>query len=208
MKHILVISICFLSHFAFNQQYKPFEGVFTYSVEQVDSTLKKAQFISLVHIYTNDTIVRTDSESASLGKQTLLRHIGLQKQYVLLEYNNKKYAIQQIIPKDTSTSKYNFTYTKKKKRFAGVKANQVIINSKNYPSPLKCYFTSKYNPIYLDILKGIPGLPTLYYVTTENGILRFTLRKIDPIQLPKTTFLFSKDYERISFSDFIEKISK
>jgi hypothetical protein len=208
MKHILIISICFLTHFAFNQQYKPFEGILTYSVEQVDSTLKKAQFISLVHIYTNDTLVRTDSESASLGKQTLLRHLGLQKQYVLLEFNSKKYAIQEFIPKDTSASKYIFELTKKKKKIAGVKSQQVVVKSKNYPFPLKCYFTNEYNPIYLDILKGIPGLPTLYYVATENGLLRYTLRKMEPLELPSTTFLFSKDYERISFSEFIEKISK
>jgi len=208
MKHILIISICFLSHFAFNQHYKPFEGIFTYSVEQVDSTLKKAKFISMVYIYTNDTIVRTDSESASLGKQTLLRHLGLQKQYVLLEFNSKKYAIQQVIPKDTSASKYTFKITHKQKRFAGIKAQKVIVTSKNYPFPLTCYFTNTYSPLYLDVLKGIPGLPTLYFVATENGLLRYTLRKIEPIQLPATTFLFSKDYERISFSEFIEKISK
>lgn len=208
MKHILLISILFLASLSFGQHYKPFEGVLTYSVEQVDSTLKKAQFISLVHIYTNDTIVRTDSESSSLGKQTLLRHIGLQKQYVLLEFNNKKYAIQQVIPKDTSASKYSFKIMHKQKRFAGIKAQKVIVTSKNYPFPLTCYFTNTYNPVYLDVLKGIQGLPTLYYIATENGLLRYTLRKIDPIKLPVTTFLFNKEYERISFSDFIEKISK
>jgi hypothetical protein len=96
MKFILLFSI-FLSFLHVNaQNFKPFEGELMYSIELIHPETKKPKFISFTTIFTNDTLVRTDSENLSLGKQTLIRHLQLSKQYVLLEYKGKKYKTKVI----------------------------------------------------------------------------------------------------------------
>jgi hypothetical protein len=208
MKFILFFSLL-LSYLTTNAQtFKPFEGEITYSVELIHPETKKPKLISFTTIFTNDTLVRTESENLALGKQTLIRHLLLSKQYVLLEYQGSKYAIQQTINKDTSTTKYIFTACRGYKRFCGIKAKKIMVNHPNFKAPLAMYYTKTISPKYIGILQGLEGLPLKYYLQTEDGLLCYTLRSIKEKEIPKGLFLVSKDYEKISFPDFLERISK
>ena len=208
MKFILLFSTCLFTSFLFSQNYQPFEGELLYSIELIHPQTLKPKFISFTTIFTNDTIVRTESENPTLGKQTLLRHLLLSKQYVLLEYKGQKYAIQQNIGKDTSTSKYTFTACRGYKTIGGIKAKKIIVNHPNFKTPLTMYYAKDLNPKYLGILKGIEGLPVKYYIQTEDGLFCYTLREIKTKEIPNTFFLVSKEYEKISFADFMERVSK
>lgn len=208
MKFILLFSI-FLSCFNLNaQNFKPFEGELMYSVELIHPETKKPKFISFTTIFTNDTLVRTDSENLSLGKQTLIRHIQLSKQYVLLEYKGKKYAIQQTISKDTTASKYHFTTCRGHKRFCGIKAKKIMVSHPNFKLPIAMYYAENIHPKYISGISGIKGLPVKYYIQSEDGLLCYTLQGIKEKEIPNSFFLVGKDYEIISFNDFIERISK
>ena len=208
MKLILLFSVFLYSSLVFSQNYKPFEGELTYSIELIHPETNKAKFISFTTIFTNDTLVRTESENIALGKQTLIRHLQLSKQYVLLEYQGKKYAIQQNIGKDTIPSSYTFTECRGVKKIGGFKAKKIIVNHSNFKTPLAMYYVKEINPNYLGILKGISGLPVKYYIQTENGLLCYTLREFKEKKIPSSLFLVSKEYEKISFLDFIERVSK
>ena len=194
--------------YAQKTNFKPFYGALTYKVELVDSTLKKGKFQYYMRLYTNDTIVRTENESDLFGKQIVIKHLKLNKQYLLLSYNNKKYAIQQQIPPDTTPSKYQFEEKQKFKKFAKKKSQLAITHIKNIPYTFKTYFSTELNPIYLDIFKGIKGLPTQYFLSSNKGILRYTLIEVQETVLPSTTFLFSKDYIKIPFDDFIKEVTE
>ncbi len=196
----LLINNCY---FAQNSNYKPFTGALTYKVELVDSSLKKGKFLYYMRVYTNDTLVRTETESELFGKQIVIKHLQLKKQYLLLNFDNKKYAIQQQIPLDTTQSKYKFEVKQKFKKFAKKKCQLAITSSLEYTYKFNTYFSKELNPIYLDIFKGINGLPTQYYLPFDNGILKYTLIELQETTLPENTFLFSKDYQKISFEDFI-----
>ncbi len=208
MKFILLFSalLCFLPTNA--QTFKPFVGEMTYSVELIHPESKKPKLISFTTIFTNDTLVRTESENLALGKQTLIRHLILSKQYVLLEYQDKKYAIQQTITKDTSTSKYVFTTCRGYKRFCGIKAKKIMVNHPNFKVPIAMYYAKTISPKYLGVLPGIEGLPLKYYIQTEDGLLCYTLRSFKEKAIPNGLFNVSKAYEKISFPDFLERISK
>jgi hypothetical protein len=208
MKFILFFSFFIFNSLTFAQNFKSFEGELMYSVELIHPETKKAKFLSFTTIFTNDTLVRTDSENLALGKQTLIRHIALSKQYVLLDYQGKKYAIQQTLPKDTTVSKYTFEKCRGYKRFGGIKAKKILINHPNFKNPLPVYFAEKLNPKYLSILPGIEGLPVKYFLQTEDGLLCYTLREIKSKQIPAAFFSVPKEYEKITFTDFIERISK
>lgn len=194
--------------YAQKTNFKPFSGAFTYKVELVDSTLKKGKFQYYMRVYTNDTIVRMENESDLFGKQIVIKHLKLNKQYLLLTCNNQKYALQQQILPDTTPSKYQFEEKQKFKKFAKKKSQLAITSIKNVPYKFNTYYSTEYNPIYLDILKGIKGLPTQYFLPSNKGILRYTLIEVQEINLPKTTFLFSKDYMKITFDDFIKTITE
>jgi hypothetical protein len=198
MKFILLFST-FLSYLHVNaQNFKPFEGELMYSIELIHPETKKPKFISFTTIFTNDTLVRTDSENLSLGKQTLIRHLQLSKQYVLLEYKGKKYAIQQTISKDTTASKYHFTTCRGHKRFCGIKAKKIMVSHPNFKLPIAMYYAENIHPKY------IGG----YYIQSEDGLLCYTLQGIKEKEIPNSFFSVGKDYEIISFNEFIERISK
>jgi hypothetical protein len=197
------------SPYIFGQKnnYTSFSGALTYKVELVDSTCKKGIFQYYMRVYTNDTLIRTENESDMFGKQILIKHLQLKKQYLLLTYENKKYAIQQQLITDTIPSKYTFEFKTKHKKFAKQKSFLAITSFENYPFKFNTYYTPSLNPIYLDILKGIKGLPTQYYLPSNKGILRYTLVEVEKTTLPKNTFLFSKDYFKISFDEFINIVT-
>ena len=204
LRTFIVFLFIYSGIFAQNTTYKPFSGSLTYKVELVDSTLKKGKFQYFMRVYTNDTLVRTENESPLFGKQILIKNLKLSKQYLLINLYDKKYAIQQNIPLDTFPSKYKFEIKSKFKKFGNKKSQLAITSLRNYPRTFKTYFTTDLNPIYLDIFKGLKGLPTQYYIPSDNGIFRYTLIEIEEAKLPANTFLFTKDYTKISFDEFIK----
>jgi hypothetical protein len=203
----LVFSFLFSSSL-FGQSFQSFEGKMVYSVEVIHPETKKAKFISLMTIYANDTLVRTETESTNFGTQIVIKHLTHRKQYLLIEANSKKYAIQQPAPKDTNSTKYNLRNKCGGKKIGGIKSKKIEISSKMYPEAQICYYSKKYSPHFLELFPGIKGLPTEYFLMTEDGLIKYTLREITPTKLSPTLFTFTKDYTKISLNDFIDLLSK
>jgi hypothetical protein len=192
----------------YGQSFKSFEGKLVYSVEVIHPETKKAKFVSLMTIYANDSLVRTETESTNFGTQIVIKHLIHRKQYLLIEANSKKYAIQQPAPKDTNTAKYQLKYKCGRKKIAELKCKKIEISSKIFPHPQICYYSDKYSPHYLELFPGVKGLPTVYYLMTEDGLIKYTLRELTPLKLSTTLFSFTKDYTKISLSEFIDILSK
>jgi hypothetical protein len=203
----LVFSFLFSSSL-FGQSFQSFEGKMVYSVEVIHPETKKAKFISLMTIYANDTLVRTETESTNFGTQIVIKHLTHRKQYLLIEANSKKYAIQQPAPKDTNSTKYILRNKCGGKKIGGIKSKKIEISSKMYPEAQICYYSKKYSPHFLELFPGIKGLPTEYFLMTEDGLIKYTLREITPTKLSPTLFTFTKDYTKISLNDFIDLLSK
>lgn len=203
----LVFSFLF-STSLIGQSFQSFEGKMVYSVEVIHPETKKAKFISLMTIYANDTLVRTETESTNFGTQIVIKHLTHRKQYLLIEANSKKYAIQQPAPKDTNSTKYILRNKCGGKKIGGIKSKKIEISSKMYPEAQICYYSKKYSPHFLELFPGIKGLPTEYFLMTEDGLIKYTLREITPIKLSPTLFTFTKDYTKISLNDFIDLLSK
>jgi hypothetical protein len=203
----LVFSFLF-STSLIGQSFQSFEGKMVYSVEVIHPETKKAKFISLMTIYANDTLVRTETESTNFGTQIVIKHLTHRKQYLLIEANSKKYAIQQPAPKDTNSTKYILRNKCGGKKIGGIKSKKIEISSKMYPEAQICYYSKKYSPHFLELFPGIKGLPTEYFLMTEDGLIKYTLREITPTKLSPTLFTFTKDYTKISLNDFIDLLSK
>ena len=199
---ILLFSACFSLTFA--QKNEPFQGTLHYRIDfQVHPDSSSIPY-SRMTLYTNDTLVRVDSETAQLGSQILITHLAMQKYYLLLNWDSKKYAIQAHLPKDTIVSAYTFKKKMGKKVIGGIKAKRVFVSASYFPKPLEMWYAPSVSPKYLSILKGIKGLPVDYYVQMEDGYLHYYLESSDLSPVSKDLFGISSEYQKVTFDEFIE----
>lgn len=209
MKNFLFIVLLFANFISgFSQEYLPFEGKMVYQVQLSDSVDSKPHQSKFVTIYTNDTLVRVESESNQLGSQVMIKHLTLNKYYILLELNNQKFAIQHLVENDTTASKYSFENKRKKKKILGKKAKKTIVsfaNSLNSPKTAMYYYP-EYSPKYLDALKGISGLPVDYYLFTEEGVYHYKLIEFKAEKVNRDIFGIPKDYKKVSFDEFLNAV--
>ncbi|MCE3294666.1 MAG: hypothetical protein K0R65_380 [Crocinitomicaceae bacterium] len=205
MKFTLLF-ILLLSFGSYAQQYKPFSGKLIYQVDFTDSVSKKSAPTSFMTVYTNDTLVRLETESGRMGKQSTIRHLVLNKYYILLEVNGEKYAIQHQAEADTSASKYTFDKKWGKKRFDGKKAKKVQVNATGFTEPLTMYYFKDISPKYIEAIKGVPGLPVEYYIQTEDGMFRYKLVEFSEETTDRDLFGIPSDYQKVTFDEFMNKM--
>jgi hypothetical protein len=200
---ILLLLVCISSVNA--QKHEPFQGTLHYRIDYKVHPDSLAIPYSKMTVYTNDTIVRVDSETAQLGGQSLITHLELQKYYLLLEFDSRKFAIQGFSPKDTIASAYSFQKKMGRKKIAGIKAKKVLVRAEFFPQPIIMWYAPSISPKYLSVLKGIKGLPLEYYVKMEDGYLHYVLESADLAPVSKDTFGIGSDYQKVTFDQFIEE---
>lgn len=205
MKHLFSIIIAlFCSLAGFSQSYKPFQGKLVYRIEYQKAPDSAAVVQSRTAVYTNDTLVRVESETIQFGQQVLIKHLVLRKYYLLLEFEGQKFAIQQHMPADTVPSKYTFKKRSGRKKIAGMKARRVLVSTASFEKPLEMWYFPSVSPRYLDVLKGIKGLPADYYIQMEDGYLHYVLESIEPGPVDRDLFGLPSDFRRVSFDEFME----
>lgn len=206
MKNVLLICLLSLSFAVFSQAYKPFSGRAVYRIEFQTSLDSAATVQSKTVLYTNDTLVRVESETAQFGQQVLIKHLIFRKYYLLLEYNEQKYAIQQHMPEDTSASKYTFRKKWGSKKIGGIKAKRVLVSATSFEKPIEMWYFPSISPKYLDVLKGIKGLPADYYIRLEDGYLHYVLESIESSPVNMDLFGIPSDFKKVSFDDFMNEL--
>ncbi|MBI2258290.1 MAG: hypothetical protein HYU67_05265 [Flavobacteriia bacterium] len=192
--------------FLFSQQNKTFEGKLIYQVNFVDSINFHNNFAYEMKIFTNDTLVRIETESVQLGKQILIKHLIRQKYYVLLEYEEQKYAIQHHILPDSTKNKTSFKYTFKKKNVNNLRLKKVKVRYLNKDIN-EIFVYPKISSKYVDVFKGIKGLPAIYSLPTEMGTYTYELKSVVEEKCPIDLFGIPSDYKKISFDQFINEIT-
>lgn len=206
MKKSLSILLLFIQFNTFSQKQKPFQGRLIYQIEFINPLDSSQNTFSKSIIYTNDTMVRVESETGQLGPQVLIKHLIFQKYYLLINYNDNKFAIQQYVPLDTLPSKYTFKKKFGTKKIAGLKAKRVLVNTSNFDKPIEMWYFPNISPKYLDVLKGIKGLPVDYCIQMEDGILHYTLEKIEFSEVNIDLFGIPSDFKKVSFDEFVNQM--
>jgi hypothetical protein len=204
MKKALLLFILSIQFAVFGQKQAPFQGRLIYKIEFINPVDSNQNTISKSIVYTNDTLVRVESETGQLGPQVLIKHLIFQKYYLLINYNDTKFAIQQHVPKDTIPSKYTFKKKFGSKKIDGIKAKRVLVSTASFDKPFEMWYFPKISPKYLDVLKGIQGLPVDYYLQLEDGILHYTLEKIEFSEVNKDLFGIPSDFKKVSFDEFLD----
>jgi hypothetical protein len=206
---ILTLLFCFLAFVSNAQEQKPFSGKLVYSIQIQDTSLRKMIPIKHMLIFTNDTLIRIENETEQLGIQVMIKHLVLNKSYLLLQTPTGKYAIQT----DHGASKIDtFPYSFKKKwgkaLICGKKANKLVVKNKNFPNDLVFYYYKNTSVKYLNSHGNFPGLLVKYYLPSADGIYEYTLIEQEELVPPKDAFGIPSDFKKVSFDEFMNEILK
>jgi hypothetical protein len=202
-----IFLLLFSSTSFFAQKQVPFVGKLTYEVTSCDSVLIGKIQTSKMLIYSNDTLIRIENNSSVVGVQTLIKHLKLNKSYLLINSPIGKIALQSNQLTQAADS-LNYSFTKKRgtKKFAGLKAKKIAVHVKKTSNDFDFYYIEKINSRYLNNFSSFPGLPVLYYLATPEGIFKYELKEIDYHLPAKDLFGIPSEYKKMSFDAFINEI--
>jgi hypothetical protein len=209
MKFLFLITLFFLpiqSTFA----QKEFTGELKYvaSINYPDTSLVYKSWE--VKLYTNDTIVRVETETDALGTQIYIRNMQLEKAYLLLDVQEQKFAIQTDLTKKQNSDSSKTAYTFKKKFFGGKTINGLkckkyhIVYSESIE--FDCYFAKGLSNKYLEVYRNIPGLAVDYFIPNEDGLIHYQLVEQKSVPVNRNLFGIPSDYKRVSFEEFMKAI--
>ena len=204
---ILIAFLC-ISSWTITQEFKPFTGKLTYTIQMADTSLRELIPSSKMTVYTNDTLIRIENETDQIGKQILIKHLTLNKSYLLLETPLGKFAIQTDHANDTMPSRYSFQKKSFKRKIAGMRANRLMVSHVDMDAAREFWYLKKYSPKYLNNFNNFPGLPVYYHIVSIDGIYEYTLSGMEHMLPEKDLFGIPSDHRRISYGDFVDLMTK
>ena len=208
-RYYLLAILLLSSTIGFTQKFKRFSGLLEYKITAEDTSLANLYPETRMVIYTNDTIVRMENQTSSLGKQVTIRHAEKQKAYQLLETEFGKFAIKADLTDkpDSIPASDSYTFDKKckRKKILGKKAVVYEVNQEAYKATKDFLFYKNYSNKYLNTFEDVPYLPVVYYVTTYDVILKYELVRMSEYTPDRDLFGIPSDYERVTFDEFLDK---
>ena len=202
---VLFLLLSSISNFI-SQKQSPFSGELTYKIERVD-VVDSSKSIQL--IYAKDSLIKVVNFNSDKGKQELIKHLTYNKSYLLIESPLQNFAIKtnEHLVKDTSVN-YTFKTQFGSKKIAGKPAKKIKVKLKSVQNELTFLYLKKIPAKYANIYPDMPGLPVLYYVSTPEGLYRYTLQEFKEVNPPLELFMIPKDYKKVTFEEFAEEFSK
>lgn len=206
MRLIFLFLLALSFNFTIFGQQKPFSGEITYKIERVD-VKDSSKAIEL--IYARDSIIKVVNFSSEMGKQELIKHLRLNKSYLLIETPLQNFAVKTNEHLHVDTTIY-YTFKKKfgSKKIAGIRVNKLSVKHKSLQNELTFYYSKKIPAKYANIYSDLPGLPVLFYIPTEKGLFRYTLSEIKFNTPPLQLFLIPGNYKKVSFDEFTDEFTK
>lgn len=202
---ISIFLVSFFLNFTAQKQ-PPFCGELTYKIERVDV---KDSSKSVQIIYAKDSLIKIVNLNSDKGKQELIKHLRYNKSYLLIESPLQNFAIKtnEHLVKDSS-SNYTFKYQMGSKKIAGMRAKKVKVKLTSVKNELTFLYLKKIPAKYANIYSDLPGLPVLYYISSQEGLYRYTLQEFKAISPPLELFSIPKDFKKVTFEEFAEEFSR
>lgn len=205
---ILILVALLFATPGFSQKKKPFTGMLEYNIVMRDTALRKLVPANAMRLYTNDTLTRMENFSPQLGSQTTIRHLELNKSYLLLTVQDSvNFAIKTDLNKtDTGQVVSKYTFEKKwfKKKHLGMRANRMMVDHPDFEEPIEFLYLKKYSRKYLNNFDGIPGLLIKYSVATPDGVLNYELMQKRDYMPNRDLFGIPADYRKVTFDEFMD----
>jgi len=207
MKYLtLFLTIIFSFQYVFSQKNDVFSGELTYEIERVD---KKDTNRTFMIIYAKDSLLKVVNFNSNSGKQQLIKHLRLNRSYILLETPKQNFAVRtnEHLVID-SIENYTFKKQMGKRKIAGIPVKKLLVHHKEISEAVTFYYTKSISAKYANVYKNLPGLPLLFYIPTKDGLFRYTLKELKNNNPPLELFMIPKEFKIVSFEDFSNEFLK
>ena len=211
MNRALLILLLFLqvgsSNVSLSQKYTPFTGMLEYKITIRDTSLRSVIEDNQMFLYTNDTISRMENFTPQLGKQVVIRHMGLLKSYMLIDTDKGKFAIKvDESDKDTVVTESKYQFKKKcfKRKILGYKAKRLEVTHPAFDEPIEFLYLKNRSNKYLNNFEQSPGLLVKYSVVSVDGIYDYELVKISEFAPNRDLFGIPSDYQKVTINEFMD----
>ena len=201
---LLVTFVFFRPTNSLAQKEYSFSGMLEYKISVRDTALRSLFPDNSMFIYTNDTILRVENFTNQLGKQVVIRHIEMQRSYLLLDTPIGKYKIRtDETASDSLKSASQFTFKQKlfKTRIVGRKANRMLVSHADFETPIEFLYFKKVPAKYSTFFKEMPGLPVRFSVPTADGIIDYELVKMNEYTPNRDLFGVPVDFQLVTFGN-------
>lgn len=180
-----------------------FEGKLVYRIQSDRIVLGDADSLDYQIIYAKDSLLRIENFTP-IGKQIYIKHLNKNKAYILMEFNDSKYAIQTIPDEHPQADAFIYQPTKKKKPIAGYKAEEMKVTLPDADTSMTMYFFNAIPNKYSEALPNAPGLPVKYAIYSNDEFFFYELESIDFEELHIDLFGIPSDFDKISMEKFVE----
>jgi GLPGLI family protein len=207
MKYLtLFLTIIFSFQYVFSQKNDVFSGELTYEIERVD---KKDTNRTFMIIYAKDSLLKVVNFNSISGKQQLIKHLRLNRSYILLETPKQNFAVRtnEHLVID-SIENYTFKKQMGMRKIAGIPVKKLLVYHKEISEAVTFYYTKSISAKYANVYKNLPGLPLLFYIPTKDGLFRYTLKELKNNNPPLELFMIPKEFKIVSFEDFSNEFLK
>ncbi len=207
MKYLtLFLTIIFSFQYVFSQKNNVFSGELTYEIERVD---KKDTNRTFMIIYAKDSLLKVVNFNSNSGKQQLIKHLRLNRSYILLETPKQNFAVRtnEHLVID-SIENYTFKKQMGMRKIAGIPVKKLLVHHKEISEAVTFYYTKSISAKYANVYKNLPGLPLLFYIPTKDGLFKYTLKELKNNNPPLELFMIPKGYKIVSFDDFSNEFLK
>ena len=207
MKYLtLFLTIIFSFQYVFSQKNDVFSGELTYEIERVD---KKDTNRTFMIIYAKDSLLKVVNFNSNSGKQQLIKHLRLNRSYILLETPKQNFAVRtnEHLVID-SIENYSFKKQMGLRKIAGIPVKKLLVHHKEISEAVTFYYTKSISAKYANVYKNLPGLPLLFYIPTKDGLFKYTLKELKNNNPPLELFMIPKGYKIVSFEDFSNEFLK
>jgi GLPGLI family protein len=190
----------------FSQNKGSFSGQLTYEIERVD---KKDTNRTFMIIYAKDSLLKVVNFNSNSGKQQLIKHLRLNRSYILLETPKQNFAVRtnEHLVID-SIENYTFKKQMGMRKIAGIPVKKLLVNHKEISEAVTFYYTKSISAKYANVYKNLPGLPLLFYIPTKDGLFKYTLKELKKNNPPLELFMIPIGYKIVSFDDFSNEFLK
>jgi len=162
-----------------------------------------------VIIYAKDSLLKIVNFDSQNGYQECLKHMTREKSILLLEIEDKGFAIRMNDEQSMNNDSL-YAFKRKcgiKKRIGGLKSKKTIMNHPMLANELICFYSKTIPSRYLNIFSGLSGIPTLYYIVNDDGLYRYILESYRSYDPPLSMFMIPEDYEIVTMDEFMDKVN-